>query len=199
MAGSRNPFKESWRPIGVDSLFGFDWRSLAFFRIAIGTITIADVVRRSLDFTAHYTNLGVLPSSVLLERFHRPALMNLYALFEPVGWQVFLAVLTVLTSLAVIFGFFTRIAWFLSWLLVLSIQHRNEWITNGGDVVFRLFYFWGLFLPLGARYSIDSIWRKNRPWEAMPRYFSMATLGLSLHSISLFPGRGFEVGSGLAR
>jgi hypothetical protein len=42
-------------------LFGVDLRSLALFRIALAALLLADLARRAGDFTAFYTEAGVLP------------------------------------------------------------------------------------------------------------------------------------------
>jgi hypothetical protein len=46
-----------------------------------------------------------------------------------------------------------RLCTVLSWALPVSLQNRNAFILDVGDVFFRLL----LFLPLGASYSLDSL------------------------------------------
>jgi hypothetical protein len=61
-----------------------------------------------------------------------------------------------LIALALLLGWRTRTATALCWLLVTSLQWRNPGVNLGGDVMMRLMLFWGLFLPLGARFSLDA-------------------------------------------
>jgi hypothetical protein len=165
---------------GLDDVLGIDRRSLAAFRIGVGAITLTDTLRRCLDFTAHYTERGVLPITVHV--FHPLALVatNLFSLSSSTGWALFLVAMSVLTSAAVVLGLFTRWSWCLSWLLVLSIQNRNIYVTNGGDLVLRLLYFWGLFLPLGDCYSIDALRPRAARVDGRSRFFSLATDGLTV-------------------
>jgi hypothetical protein len=58
-------------------------------------------------------------------------------------------------------GFHTRIANLGCWLLATSLDQRNPALLIGGDTVLRLLLFWSLFLPLGARASLDA----RRPGE----------------------------------
>lgn len=156
-------------------LFGFDLRSIALFRVAVGVVTLSDVLRRSLDFLAHYTDDGVVPIAHAVAQFPHPWPVNLYVLSPSVEWQVFLVSITLLACLAVIFGIFTRAAWALTWILILSLQNRNELVGNAGDVVLRLLYFWGLFLPLDAANN-----------QGRAPIFSMATVGLTFQIIFIY-------------
>ena len=51
----------------VGDVFAVDVRSLALFRVALGALLLADLVVRSFDFRAHYTDIGVLPRWALLQ------------------------------------------------------------------------------------------------------------------------------------
>src|SRR5690606_20824754 len=55
-----------------------------------------------------------------------------------------------------------------NWILHNSLQSRNILILHAGDVYLRLCLFWSLFLPLGARYSVDQflIWYQNRKQQS---------------------------------
>ena len=51
----------------VEKIFGADLRSLALMRIAIAVVLIVDLIQRSRDLVAHYTDFGVLPRAALIE------------------------------------------------------------------------------------------------------------------------------------
>jgi hypothetical protein len=53
-------------------------------------------------------------------------------------------------------GYKTRTVTILSWLMMLSMHNRNPLILQGGDDLLRMSLFWGMFLPWGKFYSIDS-------------------------------------------
>ena len=48
-------------------MFRFDLRLLGIFRILLGGLIIIDLINRSFDLRAFYTDEGVLPRKVLLE------------------------------------------------------------------------------------------------------------------------------------
>ena len=60
-----------------------------------------------------------------------------------------------------VLGWKTRFATIASWVLLLSLQNRNTMILSGEDNLALLLLFWGMFLPLGARYSVDSALDSN--------------------------------------
>jgi hypothetical protein len=60
-----------------------------------------------------------------------------------------------LAGICLLVGYRTRLATAVAWLLTLSIQHRNPFVANWGDMVLRLLLFWSLFLPLAERAAID--------------------------------------------
>ena len=61
-------------------------------------------------------------------------------------------------------GYKTRLMGVLVWLFMLSLQARNPFVLNSGDVYMRAVLFWCLFLPMGRRYSVDQMlneWREE--------------------------------------
>jgi hypothetical protein len=69
-----------------------------------------------------------------------------------------------LLAVSLVFGFFTRTVTVLSWLFLLSMENRNLYIGSGSDILLRSLLFWAMFLPLGARVSIDArLWPDRYP------------------------------------
>lgn len=134
-----------------------DLRALAAFRIGLGTLLIADLLRRSRSLTAFYTDAGVLPRRALFANYS--GTYSLHALSgEP--WAVAsLFAVAGAVALALAVGYRTRLATVGSWLLLLSLQARNPMVLNAGDALLPMLLFWGVFLPLGARWSVDAIRR----------------------------------------
>jgi len=160
-------------------VFGADLRSLALFRIVLALLVLVDLTNRATDFYAHYTDAGVLPRTVLLEEvLSRWAfsvnLMNGEPLFQA---AVFAAAAA--AALGMLVGYRTRLVTFIVWVLVLSIQWRNPLILNSGDVLLRMLLFWGMFLPLGAFWSVDRALKVAPPRLSM-RFLSLATVALFL-------------------
>jgi len=56
-----------------------------------------------------------------------------------------------------IFGYKTKTVLILSTILVISVDLRNPYVASYADTLFRLLLFWAIFLPLGNKWSIDSI------------------------------------------
>ncbi|HEX5271397.1 MAG TPA: HTTM domain-containing protein [Gemmataceae bacterium] len=148
-----------WSAGGVAALrgkfaewFGLDLRSLAVFRIGLGLLLLADLVGRAGDLGAHYTDEGVLPRSAITT----PRYVSLHMLDGSADFQGALFVLAGLCAVALLVGWWTRTATAASWFLLMSLHARNPMILQGGDTLLRLLLFWGLFLPLGARWSLDA-------------------------------------------
>lgn len=140
--------------LAITRRFEIDLRALAAFRIAIGTLLIVDLLMRSRDLVAFYTDSGVLPREALVSDYSDP--VSLHALSGE-AWVVALLFLVAgAFALAMIVGYRTRIATIVSWLLLLSLHVRNPMILNGGDVLLRVLLFWAIFLPLGERWAIDA-------------------------------------------
>src|SRR5260221_277897 len=62
-----------------------------------------------------------------------------------------------LVFLAFTVGYRTRLFHALSLACVVSLHSRAIFLENGGDVVLNLLCAWTLFLPMGARFSVDAL------------------------------------------
>jgi predicted DCC family thiol-disulfide oxidoreductase YuxK len=135
--------------------YSLDLRSLALFRIGLALVLIGDLLMRSFDLTAFYTDWGVLPRAALLEKFSPADRFSIHLISGQPVFQVALFLLAGVFALMLLVGVKTRFAALASWFMVLSLQNRNPEILQGGDVYLRLLAFWAIFLPIGAMYSID--------------------------------------------
>jgi len=140
-------------------LFGVDLRSLALLRIGLGLSVLVDVAVRASDLVGLYTDRGVLPRDLLLalEGRHVYLSAHYWASAHP-ALQATLFGITAGCALALIVGWRSWLATAACWYLVASVQVRQPEVYMGGDSILRLLLFWGLFLPLGARFSLDG-WR----------------------------------------
>src|SRR5262249_32607205 len=64
--------------------------------------------------------------------------------------------------IAFVLGFRTRLFQILSLLFFMSVCNRSLVVRQGVDRVLLTMLFWSVFLPLGARFSVDSIIRRVR-------------------------------------
>ena len=134
---------------------GCDVRSLAAFRIALGLLLLADLSGRLPFFSLGLTEAGAWP--IAAAQATKP--WSLYFLSESPAWTVALLATAGIAAIALLAGFKTRAATILSWVLLVSLQARNHLPLNAGDTVLALLLFWGMFLPLGACWSVDA--RRN--------------------------------------
>ncbi len=141
----------------LKEIFSFDLRSLALFRIGLSLLILYDLAVRSLTLRMHYTDFGLLPRAPLIEKFSSEWVVSIHYLSGAFAVQLVLFIIAALFALMLLVGYRTRLATFLSWFMMISLQQRNPMILQAGDVFFRMQLFWGMFLPLGARFSIDSL------------------------------------------
>lgn len=140
----------------LDALFGIDLRTLALFRVALAGVISVDLLRRlCLDLVAFHSGWGVLPGGYLLETDSLWRLNLLLVNEQP--WFAALCLSVALTAaLSMLVGYRTRAAVIVLFVLVAAIQNRNPMILIGGDLLICCLLFWSLFLPLGARWSVDA-------------------------------------------
>jgi hypothetical protein len=135
-------------------LFGVDLRSLAALRVAMAILIIADLIRRSRDLVAHYTDFGVLPRTALIEDYSRWRI-SLHLANGTWEFQALLFVIAGVLAAALLLGYRTRVVTVASWFMLASLHSRNPALLDGGDVLLRVMLFWAIFLPWGARWSVD--------------------------------------------
>lgn len=138
-------------------LFSIDARCLALLRIALALLLLTDLLLRSPFIVECYTDEGLLPRDFVPV----PACyMSLQMLDGSVAFQLTHFLLAGLSSLLLLVGYRTRMATIVCWILIISLHARNEFVLDAGDDLLRSLLFWSLFLPIGARYSLDA--RRSR-------------------------------------
>lgn len=115
------------------------------------------------DLAAHYTDAGVLPRADLLA--HQDILSHWSFDVNLISGGAFVAgllfAITALAAVGLLVGYCTRLMNLIVWLLVVSFEWRNPLLVGGGEVLLRVLLFWGLFLPLGAVWSVDRARRRD--------------------------------------
>jgi predicted DCC family thiol-disulfide oxidoreductase YuxK len=173
-------------------LYSADLRSLGLLRIYLGVLLVADMVLRLGQAATLYSNDGVLSNHFALFRPLAPHQFSIYFTFSSARdvTAAFLATLVVYVLFLV--GYRTRLFQLLSFVCVTSLHARNLMAELPSDVPLHIWMAWSLFLPLGSRFSVDSLRRsmtarRERSPEdlnvrppAAPAFASIAVLGMLL-------------------
>lgn len=166
---------------------GLDLRSIASFRIALGVLVLSDVYHRSLHLEAHYTDAGFMPREKLLGGWSNPLFYSFHNWGGDITSQALLFVLAACFGAMLLVGFQTRLASIMTFLLVASVQGRNYLILQGGDDLLRVMLFWSMFLPLGARFSVDAaLATPVAPEARTQRIFTVASTTIALQLLAMY-------------
>jgi len=175
----------------LSSPFALDLRSIALFRALLGAILLYDALARLRFATLFLSDDGAFSRADLLATVNRPWSFSLFLMAgEPVQVQALL-LLAALAAVALMVGLWTRVAAVACWALLVSVQHRNPIVLNGGDTLFAVYLFWALFLPLNSRWSLDRAFAGVRaePAPALPagnRYHAPPGAALVLQVVAVY-------------
>lgn len=171
-------------------LFAVDLRALGLFRIGLALLLLADYIGRFMDVDAFYTDAGLVPREVA-ERWNGG---DWWSYVSPYMWFGDRTPTLVLFSIAffagvcLLVGWRTRLATIVSWGLLAALHTRNPVVLHGADQETRLLLFWSMFLPLGARFSLDGL-AAHRVAGGLPRpkrVVSFGTAGMLLQIACLY-------------
>ena len=175
----------AWVRTVVDDVFGIDLRALAVMRILLGIILLRDLWVRSYDLVAFYSDRGALPREAILERLDSTWRFSLHMMNGEWQFQAALFCIHAVFAVMLLVGFRTKLAKFVCWIFVISLHARGSIQLQAGDVVLRLLLFWSLFLPLGARVSIDAM-RSPVLKHAASRVVSVASAAFALQMAYIY-------------
>ncbi len=179
---------------GLKKVLSIDLRSLALLRISLALLILLDLFLRTFDMEAFYTDSGILPRSKWIE-ISKSMHFSLHVASGDLFWQILLFSLAAIFALGLLVGYRSKLMAFLSFILLASLINRNQLITQAGDSLLIVMTFWALFLPIGARYSVDAAldprYQKDpndhphSPDQPQP-YFSMATIAVIFQVLYLY-------------
>jgi uncharacterized membrane protein YphA (DoxX/SURF4 family) len=161
--------------------FQLDVRALSLMRIGVALVVLADLFIRAQDLSAFFTNDGFWSTKMLYNFGWQPGYWSLHTLNGSYGYMVLLFCIHAVFALQLLLGYKTRLATLLVWIFTISLHNRNLFILQSGDDLLRLVLFWGLFLPWGNAYSIDS-----KKMATRKNYFTVATMGYLLLIASVY-------------
>jgi predicted DCC family thiol-disulfide oxidoreductase YuxK len=166
----------------LSETFSIDLRTLALFRAGLGSVLLVTVLSRFCDLTAFYADDGVLPRALLVG--DEPLRWSAHFANGTALFQGTLLALQALAACCLAVGYRTRLAVFLSWFLLVSLHNRNPLVLVAGDDLIQWLLFWGMFLPLAARWSVDAALAATP--VAAERVRSWASAGLVLQSVGVY-------------
>jgi len=167
------------------TLFGIDLRSLALLRVGLGLVLLYDLSSRAQWLRAHYTDSGILSRGALLSDTSSDWWRwSLHLIGGDTFTEALLFAIAMVFAFGLLIGYRTRLVTIISWVLLISLQNRNPLILQGGDQLLRVLMFWAMFLPLGARYSIDASLDRSPPKDNP--YYSAATFALLVQVMCLY-------------
>ncbi len=173
-------------PSLIQRLASIDVRSLAAFRIGLGLVLIWDLATSLWNAEAFFGESGVLPLSVLEPYRESPWMFSLHDFGGSWGLPVALIVLQLAAAVCFLIGYRTQLFAIVSWALLCSLQARNPIVLHGGDTALRLLLFWGMFLPLGACWSVDVAKRRVQYWVSGQSVFSLAGVALLFQTALIY-------------
>jgi hypothetical protein len=163
------------------AIFAIDPRSLAACRIALGAVLLVDLCVRATDLGAMYTDDGMFSRATIC-RYYGTWNWSFHFGSGSSSYQAALFAFAALLGLMLLVGFETRLATAASWLMLISLHNRVPLVLSGADNLARLLLFWGMFLPLGRVWSVDSwLARRRGVRQASPEpILSVATAAVLL-------------------
>lgn len=125
------------------SHFSLDLRSLSLFRVFLGLVVIGDQVKNIVTLFSQQN---------FPDQYYHWSILHLFS--DPCT-QLALKLLTIISALFLILGFHTRFFCFSSWLLLILSNLNSHELDKVVFSTLELLLFWSIFLPTGARFSID--------------------------------------------
>jgi hypothetical protein len=169
-----------------------DVRLCGFLRIAFAALLLLDNAVQWQFIELWYGEEGALPYAVSLQ-YANPAAFSWFRWLPTTSAALIgLYLLFNLQALLLLLGLWTRFQAASVFLHLISFQHRNDLIRDGEDIVFRMFSFFLIFLPLGGVWSLDAQRRRGalRPHPKWPLRLMQIQTCLVFLSSGAYKARG---------
>lgn len=166
-------------PGRYDHVLALDRRSLALFRIALGTGLLLDLAARLPDLRAFYTDDGVLPRDAWLE-ISDSWWWSLHLATGSLWGQALLFAVAAAAAVGLIAGIKPRLCAAVLYIHLLSLYFRNPLVADFGDWTLQAALLWAMFLPL------DSPRWPSQPFEGPKRIRSVATAAFLAQLLLLY-------------
>lgn len=135
--------------------------TLGVVRIAYGIVALLWTVSLAPDLNTFFTRKGIVPTQPSVRWWFDP----LQSYPSTTALYILYAVLIV-ACVCLLVGYGTRLASLVVFLGILTLERRNPFIFNSGDLLVRNLALFLVLAPAGASLSLDR-WRKDRAhfWE----------------------------------
>jgi hypothetical protein len=164
--------------------FGIDLRGLAFIRMVAGALVLTKLLIHYPDIHAFYTDDGVMPRNMRLGTLASGVpVLSLFWVSGSLWWAYLHFWIHGLLAVILIAGYKTRLVSVAVWLMSISLISGNSSVANSGDLLFGCLLLWGVFVPWGARCSVDSM---RFPGVLPKRVLSVGTAALVLQMPLLY-------------
>jgi hypothetical protein len=178
-----------------------DPRTAGLFRVVLGLLCSAELLRRGFYLRAFYTNQGILTNHWHLFHPSSPYNFSLFNAFSSVGEVTVAFALALFCHVCLTVGWHARLFAVLSFVSMTSLDNRLVLVENGGYVVVNLVTLYACFLPIERRFSVDALLRSFRerreataadlndrrlPAEATRDYVSLAVLLVVLNLAAVY-------------
>lgn len=141
-----------------DHYLRIDARSLGLFRLTFALVLLADLFGRWRYLRDFYSNEGVLPNhNHLFNTRDTGQLWSFLHAFSTPGESLFAFVVILFVYLFFLVGYQTRVFHALALVCLVSLTARNVLLENAGNYAAIALLAFTVFLPLGSRFSIDSL------------------------------------------
>jgi hypothetical protein len=162
--------------LAIGSPFWLDRRSLGAFRIALGIVLLADLIKfRWLNVATFYSDTGILVPAVAAT----PTVGVLRFIHGPAWTHLFFAITAIVYALYAV-GYRVRLMGVLSLWSLWSIHERSPMLIATDDRAMICLLGWSLFLPIGDRFSV-----RPRCSEPNPIH-SVETVGIVLQVAAIY-------------
>lgn len=138
--------------------------TLGLVRMAFGAVAIGWTVSLLPDLYALFGPHGVEPQQP--ENAYQWGVFAIWTSDHALltGW-----ILLLVSSVAVMIGWHSRLATLAVFVLILSFEHRDMWVFNSGDLAVRIEALFLAISPCGAALSLDQVRSTGKFWSAQQR------------------------------
>ncbi|MCG8554581.1 MAG: HTTM domain-containing protein [Proteobacteria bacterium] len=166
-----------------------DPRPCALIRIGYASLVFVNFAAMAMHVESMWSEQGWLPLEVsrrLTDRYALTVFMLLPA-NATVLWTCYVAALV--QSFLLALGFLSRFNAVCVFVWLVSFQHRNVFITDGEDIVFRMVGFMVIWLPMNLTYALDAtLWPAKGAGSAPSSGWALRMLQLEMCLIMLCAG-----------